>query len=1027
MALQKQSININFGQGLDTKTDEKQIPLGKFLSLTNSVFTKGGLLTKRNGFPSLNSLPDASSTYLTTFNGNLTAIGNKLEAYSTGSTQWFNKGSIQPLQLSVQAIVRNSLNQTQCDSALASNGLVCTVYTQTDIVSGSATTNYYYAIDDSTTGQNIVPATILSTPQESPRVFILQNYFVVLYSQSSDLNYIAIPIQNPAVPLSPTTLVTNYSAGGTGLAFDGAIFNNQLFISYNGSDGGGAIRGTYLNSFLVRQTSGTGAVLVTGKSATMMSVSADNTNSIIYSFFYKTSGTVGYVVASDASLTVLTAFSGGVSVISSDTILNVTSAAQNGVLTIFYEVSNNYTYDSSVPTHFITKNTVTQAASVGTATTLLRSVGLASKAFILNSTIYVLTAYSSPYQPTYFLTDSLGNIVSKLAYQNGGGYLALGLPAVNVNGLVASIPYLFKDFIQATNKSTNLPTGSQVAGIYSQTGINLASFTISSTGLSTAEIGNNLNLTGGFLWMYDGYQPVEQNFFVYPDSDPGINGNGTSNSLTVSNSGGTMTTQTYYYQFIYQWSDQEGNIFRSAPSIPIQANTADFSSSSNSVTINVPNLRLTYKSNVQIYIYRWSVANQTYYQLPTATLIAGTVGADSTSFVDITNDTALIGNALIYTTGNVVEDIGPPAFNAISLFKSRLFGISSEDGSIWYSKQVIQGTPVEMSDLFTLYLAPTIGAQGSTGVTACLFPMDDKIIFFKKNAGIYYLTGDGPDNTGANSDYGDFVFITSTLGCSNQASIVFIPQGLMFQDGTGKGLWLLGRDLSTTYIGAAVEKYNAQTVTSAFAIPGTNQVRFTLNNGMMLVYDYYYQQWSTFSNINLNAISSCLYQEAHTFINQYGQVFQEASGTYLDGTSPVLMSFTTGWISLAGLQGYQRIYDLYLLGEYFSPHKLAISLAYDYSPAATQQSIISPNNFNPNYGNDASYGSLSAYGGVSQLEQWRIHTERQTCEAFQMTLNEVFDSSYGVQAGVGLTLSNINLRLGLKKSVRPIRAANSVG
>ena len=36
-------------------------------------------------------------------------------------------------------------------------------------------------------------------------------------------------------------------------------------------------------------------------------------------------------------------------------------------------------------------------------------------------------------------------------------------------------------------------------------------------------------------------------------------------------------------------------------------------------------------------------------------------------------------------------------------------------------------------------------------------------------------------------------------------------------------------------------------------------------------------------------------------------------------------------VHLAGLQGYQRAYFFYLLGTYFTPHKLGLSISYDYN------------------------------------------------------------------------------------------------
>src|ERR1035437_10113705 len=116
MALNKQQLTTNFAQGIDTKTDPYQIAPGKFLALQNTVFNKGGLLQKRNGYKALTALADNTSTYLTTFNGNLTAISNSINAYNQSDNTWVSKGSIQPLELKTLPLIRNSVNQTQADS-----------------------------------------------------------------------------------------------------------------------------------------------------------------------------------------------------------------------------------------------------------------------------------------------------------------------------------------------------------------------------------------------------------------------------------------------------------------------------------------------------------------------------------------------------------------------------------------------------------------------------------------------------------------------------------------------------------------------------------------------------------------------------------------------------------------------------------------------------------------------------------------------------------------------------------------------
>jgi hypothetical protein len=139
------------------------------------------------------------------------------------------------------------------------------------------------------------------------------------------------------------------------------------------------------------------------------------------------------------------------------------------------------------------------------------------------------------------------------------------------------------------------------------------------------------------------------------------------------------------------------------------------------------------------------------------------------------------------------------------------------------------------------------------------------------------------------------------------------------------------------------------------------------------------------------------------------------------------MSSKTSWLNLAGLSGYERVYMFNLLGDYISPHKIVVQIAYDYAPYPSQQAIITPNNYNAPFGSDPTWGQSTPWGGTPTLEQWKIHLQRQTCQAFQITMTEIFDSSYGVAAGAGFTMSGINCLLGIKKGFRPIKASNSTG
>lgn len=1009
-ALQKVPVQINFGKGLDTKTDPYQVQIGNFLRLQNSVFDTVGRLTKRNGYSQLTNLP-AQASEITTFNGNLTAIGNTLQTYAAGANVWKGSSSIQPLSLSTLSLIRSNTSQTQLDVALSANNFVCTVYTDV----GSGSTIYKYALADSLTGQNILPPVAIPSSgaiTTAPRVFYIGFYFVIAFTTSTSLEFVSINSQLPVAPVSASVISTQVTPDSR-LNWDGVVANGNLYFAWNGSDGGGSIRARFMDSNTVLHNT----VVTTGFSAAIMSLAADTSGITpnIYITFWNGSSHNTYVEILDHLLqTILPP----TLLLASTVITNLASVADSNLGTIFYEIPNNYGYDSSIPTHYVSKITMTSTGTAGSPSVVDRSVGLASKAFILNNTIYFMGVYFSDFQPTYFLLNSSGQVISRLAYGNAGGYKITGLPGVNISGQSVTIGYQFKDLVEAVNKSQGV---ANAAGVYAQTGLNAVTFTFGTKQI-TAEIGHSLNLTGGFLWMFDGYLPVENNFFVWPDNV----------EVSTSTMGGAITAQEYFYQAIYEWTDNQGNIHRSAPSVPVSITTTGSTSTN---TINVPTLRLTYKlSNpVKISIFRWSTGQQNYYEVTSITSpLLNNVTIDYVTFTDIQSDSDILGNALIYTTGGVIEDVAAPSFNSLSLFDDRLWGIDAEDPNLlWYSKQVIEGTPVEMSDLFTLFVAPNISVQGSTGNLTCLAPMDDKLILFKRDA-IYYINGTGPDNTGSNNQYSQPTFVAGTVGTVNQQSIVLIPNGLMFQ--SDKGIWLLNRSLGTEYIGYPVEKFTLTSIVqSAVSIPETNQVRFTMDSGITLMYDYFVGQWGTFTNTP--AISSTIFNQLHTYVDSSGRVFQESPGMYLDGSNPVLQGFTTSWINLGRLQAYQRAYQMFLLGTYKSPHKLNVGVAYDYFEPPVQNTVITPVNFANAWGVDTPWGGTPTWGGngdpmnggFTDVESERVFFERGKCESIQVSIDEVFDPTFDTVSGQGLTISGLNIVIGVKKDYPVLSAAKSFG
>lgn len=1033
MALQKQQVNINFTKGVDTKTDPWQVPLGSFLELNNSVFTKQGLLQKRNGYSQIGtmSFPSTGTFNITTFKGQLQALGSNIYSYNDTTQSFISKGKYQQANLTNSSLVKNNFNQVQCDVAKSSSGYLCVVFTENN----AGTLSYKYAVLDEQTQQVIVSPTALPTAGQtvsgSPRVFVLSSYFVIVYTSTGGgttrLQYYAISTTSLTTS-GPTSLSTNYSVAGSvgNVSFDGTVFGDTLYLFWNKGTGFGVL-GLYINASLTASSPQTIDFFNAGTK-----IAATNNGIHLFVSYWNVATGNAYVVGVDQNLN--NVFAPQQIVAGDANLVDLTiapSTISNGA-TVYWEDKSWYGFAPFLTTRtdLVWKRDCDLSGTLGAASILARGVGLGSKAIRNGFNNYLVLSYESTYQSGYYLVDESANVLGKVAYQNGNGYLALGLPQLTIYGSSLSFPYLYKFQIQAVNKGTALPSGTATAGVYAQTGINYASFEILFGGVNTStnvEIGNNLNLDGGFLWSFDGQKNTENGFFVYPENIA-ANWSAVGGNIVAQPDGAT-NANAYFYQVTYEWQDNQGNIFRSAPSIPVPVTTTG-AGNTGSITLNIPTLRLSYKTNVKIVIYRWSIAQQNYYQVTSITSpTLNNAAVDSVVYTDTLADSSILGNSLLYTTGGVLENISAPSMAAVTLFDNRLWGVNGENkNELWFSKTVIQATPVEMSDLLTIYVSPTQGAQGDTGPITALFPMDDKLIIFKKNA-IYYINGTGPDNTGANSNYSEPIFITGTIGTTNQKSIVLMPQGLMFQ--SDKGIWLLSRDLQTAYIGAPVESYTESSlVTSALAIPGTNQVRFSTKSvtgiGPVLMYDYFYQQWGTFTGNPFS--TSTLYNSLQTTHNYLtGKITQETPGSYKDLTNPVLMSFKTSWIAIAGILGFQRAYFMFLLGKYKSPHKLNLGLAYDFNPAITQQVVITPNNYNNTYGEDPYYGTTSPWGGNENIEKWRIMFQKQKCDSIQLTMSEIFDPSFGTDAGEGLTLSGMNFIIGVKRVFNTFPASLTAG
>lgn len=477
---------------------------------------------------------------------------------------------------------------------------------------------------------------------------------------------------------------------------------------------------------------------------------------------------------------------------------------------------------------------------------------------------------------------------------------------------------------------------------------------------------------------------------------------------------GSIVAGTYLYVAMYEWTDNFGQIHRSAPSESLSVTVG--AGDPKSVTVTVPTLRLTSRpaASVRIVVYRTKASGTVFYRLsPIASPTVNSTTVDAVTFLDQLADSAIGVNEFLYTNGGVLENLGPPAASMVTTYRGRMFlaGLS-EPNTIAYSKYVVPGEAVAFPGEFLIRVDQRGGPI--TGMAA----LDDKLILFKESS-IFVLAGDGPTDAGTQDDFGAPQLVTTDAGCSNPKSIVLVPNGLMFQ--TPKGIYLIDRGLNVTYAGQHVESFNGQTITGAALVPNTNQVRFTIADGSALVFDYLMGQWSTFTNHS--AVDCDVWLDEFVFVKSNGLVYKENRTLFTDGPGvPIKLKMTTSWLAVAGLQGYQRTRRILVLGEYKGPHTLRVRVGTDYSPAFSQEEYFDTTALvgSGTYGSTSPYGyPIAVYGGTFEPYQFGVHVQFQKSQAFRVSIEDVQGSEYNE----GLSVSGLTFTVGLKKGLNKVPAA----
>lgn len=500
------------------------------------------------------------------------------------------------------------------------------------------------------------------------------------------------------------------------------------------------------------------------------------------------------------------------------------------------------------------------------------------------------------------------------------------------------------------------------------------------------EVSGRIETFGSMMTHFDGSQLSEMGFI----GEPTI-------MAIESVTAGTLAQLTYQVCAIITCFDAKGDIYRSGVSSIIEVNMLN---PNRSILVELYPAILTLRKDIS-YVIRMEVYIRKpgdYFRFYDA--IERTELTTKSSMTILSYPTT---SEFLYTEPATEENAVPVSAVCMALYGSRLFYVPYENqNEIRYTRRKQNNIGFEFVETFRINGLDKKGREEDK--IKGLMEMDGRLIIFKDQS-ILYIYGQGPAEDGTSNDYGEPQLITTDVGCVSQRSIVLVPDGIMFK--SDKGIYLLSRQLSTTYIGANVEAFNGLEITSASLLEKVNEVRFTTNEGKTLIYNYFSQQWSWTTSHSF--VGTCFLNGEYLGLDKTNGLVKESLTTkkYLGTT--VVQKITSPWVKLAGVQGFQRLYNIYILGKYKTPHNVKVRVYYDYEEYYSEEYVITPlNAADYNTTIRPTNGQIESGAKTDGVYQYKIGVSRQKCQSVKI---EIFDEPLDVANNTAESYNLVNMAL----------------
>lgn len=980
-------MGVNLTGGLDTKTDPKTMVPGSLTDLENCEIIKANTFKKRSGNTEEPAI-ELDGSALTGGEGLATHDDNQLlrvkdgtlYARSESGSRWIEQGYVSRVKSSTQKISsRNTQSKTVSYEHIEHNGYIVAGYNERLIVFDAETG---VVLDDyAESGMSV----------SHSKCTVYNDRIYIFYYRLTDVRAQYFDTTDPASGFSGETIIINNSGSGI---FDVTVDDSIGILFGFSADDTPEIDFEWRDEDLTQLGSPYGPQTITASTTG----SADHIRSLKilaggadewYALYHAgVDDSYKYLVVDD-----------NLSVTKSYTTIE---AIQNssGLITGFYNGSTMDVYyaneiDGNARTWEIKTAEVDTSGVQTSGSSIFEQAVPFSDPFEYdgNRYIFIGTLKNSATGVDALDSDLLGNV---FLWDITNDRIEARFFDNNVD--------LAMGELQSPQKVSNPSTGVyqifvELTAYFELFNYELAKVDFNNYECHHAQLGDETIFAGGAIRSYDGSTVTEQNFHIQPKL---------LEDLSLQTTGGSLDAAVYQYALIWEWIDNNGRIVRSAPFFFTADHSGSGTSTNATENILVNTLGgFTDKVGTQLVVYRTEGNGSVFYRTADYTndTETGIFNDLNNGFTDTRSDSSLIANARdqLYTSGGILSNIVPPAAQRISVFKDRIFlSKTHEPGKVWYSQISEDGIAVRFSD--SLIMSVDYRGQGVEGLGV----VDDKLIALFKNR-YYYTYGDGPNTTGFGGSFAPFELASNDTGVQDGKSIVETPDGLMYR--SAKGIYLIDSGLNSSYIGAQVEDIiDGQTITSAVVVPQKNRVRFTTESGDMVEYDFFFRKWYT--HTGLDAYDAVfLGNEYYLLRNTGGLVFKEDDSVFEDDGTDYLMKIETGWISLASLVGFQRIYSLFFVGERKDSCSFKVSVAYDHNDTYVHSTTI-------NLDTALDDGAAGYY--PFRLE---VPTKIQKCEAIRVKIEEVSPSS----TDESFTITGMGMKFGIKRGFAKIRSTQTSG